>query len=121
MASVPDEKAGSTNPSERSPPESKPPGNRAVERRRQLRDLIWGADVENDIWHKREKGFCTIPRWLTLIATLIRLLTRNVDASRVYMDLWSRQYEDGFLEVSDEQEFAATCGYANGPRGVRSW
>lgn len=49
------------------------------------------------------------------------MLTKNVDASRVYMDLWSRQYEDGFLEVHDEQEFAASCGYHRGARGVRSW
>jgi hypothetical protein len=96
-------------------------GKAVVERRLKLRELVMGPDLEGHIWHKREKGFCTIPRWLPLITTLIRMLTRNVDASRVYNDLWSRQYEDGFIDVHDEQEFAASCGYANGSRGVRSW
>jgi hypothetical protein len=102
-------------------PENVPPSARAKERRARLRELQWGPGVDDSIWHKREKGFCTIPRTLPLVVTLIRQLSRNVDAGRVYLDLWARQFEDGYVDVADEAELASSCGYANGSRGVKSW
>jgi hypothetical protein len=54
------------------------------------------------------------------LSTLIRRLAKGADAGRVYVDLWSRQYEDGLVIVHDEEEFAMACDYAEGS-GVRYW
>src|SRR5690348_14278808 len=89
-------------------------------RRRRKRDELW-PDSESVIYDKTaETGFCTVPRTLPLITTLIRILSEK-DPSRVYMDLWFRQRDDGFVEAEDPDEMAACSGYATGTRHVRTW
>jgi hypothetical protein len=89
-------------------------------RRRALRNGLW-PDSESVIYDKRdENGFCTVPRTLPLVATLLRHISAN-DPSRVYMELWFRQRDDGFVEVEDSDEMAAGSGYATGTRNVRTW
>lgn len=89
-------------------------------KRRERRNGLW-PESEKVIYDKREEsGFCTLPRTLPLIATLIRHLSKT-DPSRVYIDLWFRQRDDGFVEVEDAEEMAASSGYATGTRNVRTW
>lgn len=93
----------------------------AARRRQERRSQVW-PQAEKEIWsRKSETGFCTIPRTLGLIATLIRHLSTRTDPSRVYLDLWTRQFDDGFVEVRDIEEMAASAGYASPPRNVRTW
>lgn len=68
-----------------------------------------------------ERGWGTVPRTLGLIGTLIKHLGDRLDASRVFLDLWFRNFDDGLIEVQDEVAFAAACGYARNQRGVRTW
>jgi len=89
-------------------------------RRKALRDAAFGEIPNEQYWHKSEAAFCTTPRALPLLATLIRRLAKGADAARVYVDLWSRQHEDGFVIVHDEEAFAIACDYAEGS-GVRYW
>jgi hypothetical protein len=35
--------------------------------------------------------------------------------------LWCRQMDDSFIEVTDEEVFAFSCGYTTHGRNVRSW
>src|SRR5687767_13078279 len=89
-------------------------------RRRELRNELW-PDSEKAIYNRRdETGFCTLPRTLPLVATLIRHLSEK-DPSRAYLELWFRQRDDGFVEVEDPDEMAACAGYATGTRNVRTW
>ena len=62
-----------------------------------------------------------MPRTLGLIGTLIKHLGESLDASKVYFDLWFRNWDDGMIVVDDEVTFAAACGYARSRRGVRTW
>lgn len=94
---------------------------RMQRQRSELREAEFGADADSLIWHKQEKAFCTVPRTLGLLCTLISDLSKGADAAQVYLDLWCRQFEDGFVEIEDEEEVAASCGYPGGPRGVRYW
>ena len=97
------------------------PRRRAEIARSQLRDGLW-ANAENYLWHRtKEFGFTTIPRTLMLIGTLIKELTKQGDASRVYLDLWARAFDEGLVEVFDESEFALSSGYSPGKRNVRTW
>ncbi len=91
------------------------------ERRRVLRNKLFRGSSTR-VWSRTdEDGFSTIPRTLPLIGTLIRLLTDDLDASRAYFDLWGRVYDEGLVDVTDEEEFAASCGYATPSRNVRTW
>lgn len=92
------------------------------DRRRGLeRTAVFGDLASTRIWYKVEKGFCTIPRTLPLLCTLIRELTTGADAARVYLDFWGRQHDDGFVEIVDEGDMASACGYQGAHRGVRYW
>jgi hypothetical protein len=90
-------------------------------RRRRLRAELWPDSEWLHYDRKVENGFITIPRTLSLVATLIRSLTKSVDASKVYVDLWCRSYDEGFVTVDSEMEFAVSCGYEPNSRCVRSW
>jgi hypothetical protein len=87
--------------------------------RRERRDGFW-PDSDAVIYDKTaESGFCTVPRTLALIATLIRQIGED-DASRVYWDLWTRQRDDGYVEIEDASESAAAAGLL-GTRALKSW
>ena len=100
----------------------KPKFGRADVRRRNLRDAYW-PDAAAATWDvKTEKGWCTVPRTMPLVMTLINLLTPKDagDASRVYFELWCRAFDGTFVELSDEDEHAFASGYTT-DRGTRSW
>jgi len=100
-----------------------PKGKSAADKREELRDGLW-PDADDMVWdRKAEKGFCTIPRTLPLLMSLIgRLSPKNKgDASRVYLELWTRAFDEGFVEIVDEEAHAFACGYETPGRGVRSW
>ena len=97
-----------------------PPKNKSAARREKIRDGLW-PDSASVVWdRKKEKGFCTIPRTLALILTLIDHLQKGKDASRVYFDLWCRAFDDYLIEVPDEEALAYSAGYTSG-RNVRTW
>src|SRR5258708_4219270 len=97
-----------------------PQKNKSAVKREQIRDALW-PDAASLVWdRKKEKGFCTIPRTLALIFTLIDHLQKGKDASRVYFDLWCRAFDDYLVEVPDEESLAYSAGYTSG-RNVRTW
>lgn len=74
-----------------------------------------------ELWHPSEElGFACVPRTLALLTVLTKLLTKDEDPSRVYLDLWCRNFGDCLIDVRDEKEFAYACGLT-ASRGVRSW
>lgn len=95
---------------------------RVAHRRLTLRDHFW-SEAAQQLWHRTtEDGFSTIPRTLPLVMTLIdELKGKGRDTARVYFDLWCRQMDDSFVEVTDEESFAYSCGYTTSGRNVRSW
>ncbi len=83
------------------------------------RDSIW-EDAREVIWNRKdETGFITVPRTLSMILTLIKILGEKNDPSRVYLELWSRQRDDGFVEIDDPDELAQAAGFYRSRR-VRS-
>src|ERR1700688_711674 len=49
------------------------------------------------------------------------LKEKGRDISRVYFDLWCRQMDDSFIDVTDEESFAYSSGFATTGRNIRSW
>lgn len=86
----------------------------------ELRDSFW-PDAGDVVWNRREEtGFVTVPRTLGLVCTLLKHMGRQNDPSRVYLALWLRQRDYGFVEIHDSEDLAAECGYYRGNRKVRS-
>jgi hypothetical protein len=91
-------------------------------RRQELRDNLWPGESEL-LWHRTtEDGYSTVPRTLPLVMTLIdELKEKGRDISRVYFDLWCRQMDDSFIDVTDEESFAYSSGFTTPGRNIRSW
>lgn len=93
----------------------------AVDRREKTRNALW-PEAAGLVWdRKKEKGFCTIPRTLPLIMTLIDELAKGKSAAQVYCELWTRAFDEGLVEVLDEEAMAFGAGYVTPGRGVRTW
>ncbi len=102
-------------------PELTPTRGRQAARRVSLRSTLWG-EVSSQVWdRKKEKGFCTIPRTLSLVMTLIDELEKGRNASRVYFDLWCRVFDEGLVEISDIEDVAFSSGYGSSARNIRTW
>src|SRR5437763_15684734 len=100
--------------------------NIADKRRARLREQLWPGSLEL-IWDPTDTekvvGFATIPRMLPLAMTLIKHLAAGAktgDPSPVLWELWSRDYGQGLVSVTDEGENAYAAGYAS-TRAIRTW
>lgn len=92
------------------------------QKREQLREQRW-PDSGDRIWNgTREKGWWPAPRALPLFLQLARdkKIVGNTDCSRVYLELLSRDFGQGLVEIRDEDEHAFCAGYT-GNRARRSW
>jgi hypothetical protein len=78
------------------------------------RDLVWGGPTE--------KGYWCAPRVTPLLLGLARSkkIVGELDCSGVYLELCSRDFGQGIVEILDEEEHAYYSGYI-GKRARRSW
>ena len=89
-------------------------------RREKMRDSLWSDSAEM-VWNRKTAtGFTTIPRLLPLVTALITELAPKGDPSRVYVELWSRVFDEGLVTILDESENAYCAGYT-GTRATRTW
>src|SRR5690349_13391175 len=90
-------------------------------RREKLRKEFW---PDEDPWTGiDEKGWFRSPRTLPLILELLaskRINPRQLDVSRVYLELWSRHIDSGVIEMVEHSRHAYAAGY-RGTRAVRTW
>ncbi len=90
------------------------------QRRVALRDQFF-PDAANLVWTRQlNAGYCSVPRTIPWIALLIAQLSTHGNPSGVYWDFWCRAFDEGVIEVNDEQEFAFSSGYT-GNRALRTW
>jgi hypothetical protein len=103
------------------PPASSAARAKGIHKRRlELRNQLW-CDAPNVVWSRKENdGYTSIPRTIPLLALLISQLSEKGNPSGVYWDIWCRAFDEGFIEVTDEQEFAYSSGYT-GNRALRTW
>jgi hypothetical protein len=102
-------------------PETNKPSPAAIRREKQ-REQLWPGS-SSEVWNrKKEVGFCTVPRTLGVIMTLIeQLADKGKHVSRIYFELWCRAFDDYLIEVSDQEAFAFASGLVAAGRNVRSW
>jgi hypothetical protein len=106
----------------------------ADSKRLKRRDELW-PDAEDLVGNPEEKGWWRAPRVLPLLLSLTRdkRITpapcapsrrpgkvKVLDCSSVYLELLSRDFGQGFVEILDEDEHAFCAGYFSS-RATRSW
>ncbi|MBT0719654.1 hypothetical protein HGT71_15530 [Rosenbergiella epipactidis] len=93
------------------------------QRRLELRNQIWGNEVENlTIWDpSRYKGFAYIPRHLPQVSRIMdKLAGTGKPVSGVYLSLLCNVFSHGFIEVKDKKRLAFESGFS-GPRALTTW
>jgi len=95
------------------------------EKQAALRLQIFPGLDEGRVWDikdkKRTKGFTSIPRTMPLLGSIMDALSgKGKPVSTVYLELWCRANEQGFLTLSRPAETAFASGYS-GERGVSTW
>jgi len=98
---------------------------RTAEKRAQLRASLFPELDEADVWdvknRKKTKGFTSMPRTMPLMGAIMDMLSgKGKPVSTVYLELWCRADEKGFLTLSKPAETAFASGYS-GERGVSTW
>jgi hypothetical protein len=91
-----------------------------AEKREKLRNEFW---ADEDAWTGvNEKGWFRAPRTLPLLLVLMRskALSGRLDPTQVYLELLTRHFDAGVIEMAHEADHAYAAGYL-GTRGVRSW
>lgn len=97
------------------------PSKKIAKRQLELRDRLWPGLNKQWLWHRKERnGFTTIPRAISLIAAIIDDLTPGAPASAVYLDLWTRAYDESFVVLAKSREMAFHSGFT-GQRSERTW
>lgn len=92
----------------------------AAQRRIALRDELWPHSLE-EVWERHTSdGWTTFPRLISLVTVLIRELSNSGDPSSAYIELWSRVYDEGLVQIKNELEHAYAAGYS-GNRATRTW
>ena len=96
-------------------------GKRVTERRRaKIRKDFWPNE---DFWtDSKETGWFSATRTLSLILGLMdsKALSGTRAPSKVYVELLTRHFDNGIIEIKSEEEHAYASGYT-GNRAVRSW
>lgn len=89
--------------------------------REQTREELW-PNSAGEIWKgANERGYWPAPRVLPLILSLLDELSgKGKECARVYLDLLSRDFGQGLVEVRDEVDHAYCAGFVT-ERGPRSW
>jgi hypothetical protein len=95
------------------------PQTAGADRRAQLKEHYWSDDAA---WDGAGVGWFKGPRTLPLILALLseKNLTGGRDIAHVYLELLSRHFDAGVVEMGNESDHAYAAGYT-GTRAVRTW
>ena len=97
-----------------------PKSKKILEKQLIRRNNLWPRS-EYITWdRKKRKGYVSVPRIIPYVMVLFQELGLKNSPNRVYLELWIRSNDAGFVEIKDESEHAYASGYVN-RRAVRSW
>ncbi|MEQ9345424.1 MAG: hypothetical protein RIG26_03180 [Thalassospira sp.] len=99
----------------------RPRRKKLQDRKEELGKTIFSELKESDLWHyKKNGGFFSVPRPISIILRIIDSLSTNKRCSTVYLDLCSRTYSDFFVEIEAIEPLAFASGYT-GARRLYDW
>lgn len=91
-------------------------------KREEIRKALWPDIIENDLWlRKKDVGFTTIPRTITLVSRIMdQLAGKGKPVSSTYLALWCWVFDEGFVEIKDPSMLAFESGFS-GNRAHHTW
>lgn len=95
------------------------PNNKRRERQAKLREQLW-PDVDEAMLWKRNTGFINIPRTMPIMLSIMDDMADGRPVSAVYLELWSRAFEEPVVNLSHYVDMAFHSGFS-GQRAVRTW
>ena len=99
-----------------------PKSRNILERQIALRGKLWPGVHNRQLWYRKERdGFVTMPRLMPLIMNSMDYLSgKGFPVGQVYLDIWCRTFDEGFLQLNRPEEMAFHSGFS-GQRAVRTW
>ncbi|TQP29353.1 hypothetical protein FLL94_02095 [Vibrio cholerae] len=94
-----------------------------AERKIELRNQLWGEEINNKkLWNRNSHdGYTTLPRTLPYIGRIMdREAGKGTPVSGTYLALWCNVFDDSFLEIKDQKRYAFESGFS-GERAVTTW
>ncbi|MBI1219758.1 MAG: hypothetical protein GC186_14545 [Rhodobacteraceae bacterium] len=87
-----------------------------------LRAELWPNVGDLPVWSRKSSdGYTTVPRTLSQIGAIADALSgKGKPLMQTYLELWCRVYDDGFVNLSKQQEIAFSSGFS-GQRAVATW
>lgn len=95
-------------------------GKGATERRTNVREEYWPTDAA---WMgSDDKGYFNAPRSLPLVLRALssKKVSKGKDPSGVYLELMSRHWDSGVVEMTHEEDHAFGAGYSSG-NATKTW
>ena len=87
----------------------------------ELRGRLWPDLDPDDLWDRsKHDGFITIPRTLPIIMNIIDDLTKGKPASKVYLALWGKTFDEMYVSLQNADTLAFQSGLT-GQRAARTW
>jgi len=92
------------------------------QRRLEMRERLWPGLSDDQVWNRKlHQGFCTVPRTLPIIISIMDgLAKKGQPLGSTYHELWCRVYDEGLVELTNRSEHALHAGFS-GQRGERTW
>lgn len=99
-----------------------PKANAIYQRQIEARTKLWPEISNQHIWYRLERdGFVTMPRAMPLIMRIMdHLAGKGIPVSLVYLDIWCRSFDEGFVQLNKPDEMAYYSGFS-GQRALRTW
>lgn len=86
-----------------------------------LRQKLWPDLSVDELWYRKKfDGFTSIPRTMPIIMNIIDDLTKTKPASKTYLTLWGKAYDEMYVGLKDAEDLAYQSGFT-GQRAVRTW
>jgi hypothetical protein len=96
------------------------PARKIATRQLELRGRLWPEVKPEQLWQwSGNGGYCNIPKALPIIMAIMDDLA-DKRVSSVYLELWTRTFDNSFVVLSKPREMAFHAG-ADGQRGERTW
>jgi hypothetical protein len=93
--------------------------NKTAKRRAERREAMW-PDSEDRVW-PQANGWFKAPRILPVAMLILdQVVGKGKDLTRTYLDLLARNWNEGFVDVTDEAQAAFLAGFKT-ERGRRTW
>lgn len=94
---------------------------KVLNRQLSIRSTLWPKLDERELWNRDSKNWTAVPRLMPLMLSIMDdMAGTGTPVSRVYLEIWSRLMDEGFLALNRPEEMAFHAGF-EGQRALRTW